>query len=485
MQLPHFISRFFPEKPAEPAAPMREAAGVTVDADDDQWRKLTGDANRDLSPMTQQRMQKLAAFLWESNPLGNRIIELPVAFLLAEGVRLACDNPESQQTLDRFWRDPINRMAVKLPEKVRELALYGEQFYPAFVNEHSGAVRLGYLDPSLVATVVVDPDNPSQPIGVVTVKDRKGVARRYRVIINGGEDVFTARTQQIRETFADGECFYFRVNNLAAGSRGRSDLLAAADWLDGYDQFLFGELDRAKFMRAFFWDVKLTGATPEQVAARAREISAPSPGSVRVHNDTEEWKAETPSLQAGDSAEHARLFRNHVLGGQTIPEHWFGGGGDINRNAASEMGEPTFKIFSMRQSLWKEFLQEIGRFVLRKAALAVGSGEPEFDDDAFQVEAVFPELVVRDTTKWASALQQTAAALVIAIDRGLLTEETATKMLAVIAGRLGVEFDPAEEIAAAQSAGKKRQEEDAYTGTAAEEPLIPPANEPAAAAAAA
>ncbi|MDO8933594.1 MAG: hypothetical protein Q7U97_14465 [Rhodocyclaceae bacterium] len=465
MKLPEFISRFLPGNGEKsPEEPLREAAGVTVDADEDQWRKLTGDADRDLSPMTQQRMQKLAAWLWESNPLANRIIELPVAFLLAEGVKLASDDEDAQQTLNRFWRDPINRMAVKMSEKVRELALYGEQFYPAFVNERNGDVRLGYLDPSLVATVVVDPDNPSQPIGVVTVKDRKGRARRYKVIINGGEDVFTARTQEIRDTFDDGECFYFRVNNLAAGSRGRSDLLSAADWLDGYDQFLFGELDRAKFQRAFFYDVKLTGATPEQVKARARDITAPAPASVRVHNDTEEWTTETPDLKAGDSAEHARLFRNHVLGGQTIPEHWFGGGGDVNRNAASEMGEPTFKIFSMRQSLWKEFLQEIGCYVLRKAALAEGDGEPEFDDPAFQVNAVFPELVVRDTTKWAAALQQTAAALVIAIDRGLLTDETATKMLAVIAGRLGVEFDPAEEIQAAQAARSKQREEDAFTG---------------------
>lgn len=477
MKLPAFVSRLFgADPPKTTPEPLREAAGITVDADEDQWRKLTGDASRDLAPMTQARMQKLAAFLWESNPLANRIIELPVAFLLAEGVRLASDDEEAQQTLNRFWRDPINRMAVKLAEKVRELALYGEQFYPAFVNEANGAVRLGYLDPAQVATVVVDPDNPSQPIGVVTLKDRQGRARRYQVIINGGEEVFTARTREIRASFSDGECFYFRVNNLAAGARGRSDLLAAADWLDGYDQFLFGELDRAKFQRAFFWDVTMKGATPEQVTARAREITAPAPASVRVHNDSEEWKTETPDLKAGDSAEHARLFRNHVLGGQTIPEHWYGGGGDINRNAASEMGEPTFKIFSMRQALWKEFLQEIGVYVLRKSALATRQGEPEFDDPAFQVEAVFPELVVRDTTKWAAALQQTAAALVIAIDRGLLTDETATKMLAVIAGRLGVEIDPAEEIKAARLAKGRRQEDDTFTGEpAGQEPVPEPA----------
>jgi hypothetical protein len=52
-------------------------------------------------------------------------------------------------------------MSLKLPKKVRELSIYGEQCYPTFVNELDGFVRLGYLDPSLIETIVKDPDNPS------------------------------------------------------------------------------------------------------------------------------------------------------------------------------------------------------------------------------------------------------------------------------------------------------------------------------------
>lgn len=473
--LAELISRLFAKKPAEPAeTALREAAGRTIDADEDQWRKLTGDADRDLAPMTQARMQKLAAWLWESNPLANRLIELPIAFLLAEGVRLSCSDADGQRVLDRFWRDPINNMALKLPEKVRELALFGEQCYPAFVNEHSGAVRLGYLDPSLIAVVVTDPDNASQPIGIVTKKNRKGEARRYRVIVNGPEEVFTERTQAIRATFADGDCFYFRINNLAAGSRGRSDLLALADWMDGYDQFLFGELDRAKYQRAFFYDVTLAGATPDQVEKRAREIAAPPPAGVRVHNDAETWKTETPNLQAGDAGEHARLFRNHILGGATIPEHWFGGGGDVNRAVGAEMGEPTFKVLSMRQWVWKVFLMEIGRYVLRKRLQVAGQGEPEFDDPAATVDVAFPELVSRDTTKWAAALQQVAATLVIALGQGLLTRASALRLLAAVAGRLGVEIDPDAELAAAEVEKKQQQDQAAADDLMPVDDPLPP-----------
>jgi hypothetical protein len=94
--------------------PMREAYGLTIDKDEDNWRPLTGDTLRDLSPITQARMRKMALYLWESNPLANRLIELPVAYLLAEGVRLTCKDEDSQKLLDRFWKDPINSMNLKL-----------------------------------------------------------------------------------------------------------------------------------------------------------------------------------------------------------------------------------------------------------------------------------------------------------------------------------------------------------------------------------
>ena len=448
-----------PGQPVKEAA-FREAYGQAIDPDEDQWRKLTGDAQRDLTPMNQQRMQKVAHYLWESNLLGNRLIELPMAYLLAEGVKLKVKDEENQKVLDRFWADPINEMDIKLPKKVRELAIFGEQCYPAFVNDQDGAVRIGYLDPALIETIVMDPDNSEQAIGVVTCKDRKGNARKYRVVINGSEDVFTSRTQAIRATFADGDAFFFRVNDLSSGTRGRSDLLAEADWLDAYDQFMFGELERYAYLRAFVWDVSLKNATPEQVADRAAKIAMPKAGGVYVHNDSEVLEPKTPALQAVDAAEGARLFRNHVLGGATIPEHWFGGGGDVNRAVGAEMSEPTFKIYSMRQRTLKYMLESIGRYVLLKAAKA---GTVDFADDKNKVEAVFPELAAKDTTKYAAALQQVAAACIVAITQNLLTRKTCIQILNAVAGRLGVEIDAEAELSAVDAEALARAQADVFT----------------------
>ncbi|MDD5271092.1 MAG: hypothetical protein PHU14_00105, partial [Methylovulum sp.] len=332
---------------------------------------------------------------------------------------------------------------------VRELALYGEQCWPTFVNEFSGAVRLGYLDPGLIETVVVDPDNGEQPIGIVTARNKKGVSKRYRVIVNGSEDeMFTQRTQDIRQTFSDGDCFYFCINDLSSSRRGCSDLLSQTDWLDSYDQFMFGELDRVQFLRAFMWDVTLRGATEDDVNKKAKSIRPPKPGSVRVHNDSEEWQAQSPNIAANDTDLTAKLFRNHILGGGTIPEHWFGGAGDVNRATGEDMSGPTFKVMSMRQMLIGHILVEIGRYVLRQWELAHNGAEPDLADPIYHIYVEWPEMVAKDTAKYAAALQQVTMAAASAIQAGLLSQITAIAIIGSIARQLGVGFDAEKELAA-------------------------------------
>ncbi len=448
---------------AEPAVEFIEAAGTTIAAEDEGWRKLTGDSKRDLNPMTQMRMQKLALYLWESNLLANRLVELPVAFMLSQGVKVVASDEEVQEWIDRFWKDPINQMDIKLITKARQLSLLGEQCYPAFVNEVNGHVRLGYLDPDQIATIVKDPDNSEQPIGVVTVKDKHGKARRYKIIVNGPEDIFTKRTQLIRESFDDGECFYFNVNAISNGSRGRSDLLAQIDWLDSYDQFLFGEIDRSQFMRAFIWDVELANATPDEVNARAKQIESPSPASTRVHNDSEKWNAVSPTLGSADTEKTAKLFRNHVLGGASLPEHWYGGAGDVNRAVGAEMGEPTFKIFEMRQTFIGYMLETILTFQIRMRATKALNEEPDLFDDLFSFEIQWPEMISKDTTKYASSLQQVTVAVIMLIDNKIITKDRGMQIVEKISAKLGVEFDVAEEMKAAEELYKEELDKDVFT----------------------
>lgn len=437
-----------PDK-APPSTPVREAAG-TFDDEDKGWRTITGQTKRDLSTMGQAHMQKVAAYLWETNALANRLIELPLAYLLAEGVTLTCPDPEHQQWLQAFWHDPINRMAIRLPTFARELALFGEQCLPTYVNEINGHVRLGYLDPSLIDSVVMDPGNSAQEIGIVTVRDATGAVRRFRAVVRGDDaEIFAPEARAMRATFDSGDAFYFAVNKFAAGRRGRSDLIAVMDYTDAYDEFMFDQMERAQDLDAFIWDVTVTGADGEEVRRRAAEMQRPGRGSVRVHNEQETWTAQAPDLKSTDRAESARLHRNHILAAASIPEHFAGGGGDVNRSTGDSMSDPFFKVATMRQSYLKHMLCEMGMFVLWQRARAVGQ-TPDWGDHAWQVTANFPEMVSKDVTKLAAAMQSTVVAVASAIGDRLITRKTGLQIIAIAAKRLDVDIDAEAELAAVE-----------------------------------
>lgn len=420
-------------------------------ADDglDGYRPITSDGNRNLTPLSQTRMRKVAAMLWEQNLLANRLIEIPVAYLLAEGVKLSHEDDELNEVLKNFWDHPINKMGRKLEKRVRELGMYGEIFMPAFVNETTGAVRLAYLDPDSVKDVVFDPDNPEQPIGIITHRDKKGNFKRFKVIINGDEDdCFTDRTVAIRDNFTDGQLFYFAINTIGAHPRGRSDLLAQADYLDIYDHMLYGEADRMDFLRAFVWHFKIEGADQNEIDTKwKKEFSTPpQPSSTMVTNEKVTMEPKSPTLNSSETDTAARLFRNHILGGGTFPEQIFGGGGDVNRSTGETMMEPFEKILKMRQEVIVEMLNEIGVFVLRKHEMRSGSQEPDLDHPLYKLSVSMPEMTAKDTTKYAAALQQVVTACQIAQRAGYITHIEAIKLIDSIAGKLGVDIDADKEM---------------------------------------
>jgi hypothetical protein len=464
-------------EPAQKETPMREAAGAqNIDVEMEGFRPISGDMNRNLSPLTQSRMRKVAANLWEQNLLANRLIEIPLAYLLAEGVWLQHEDPELQNTLDRFWNHPINNMDMKLQKRMRELGLFGELFIPAFVNDQTGAVRLSYLDVEAVKEVIFDPDNHEQAIGVITHRDKEGNYKKYKVIINGDEDdCFTDNTVAIREQFDNGELFYFAINTIGAKPRGRSDLLAQADYLDIYDHMLYGEADRIDFLRAFVWHFKIEGADQTEIDDKWKKTFSkpPAPSSTLVTNEKVTMEAKSPSLNASETDTSARLFRNHILGGGTVPEQIFGGGGDVNRSTGETMMEPFEKVLTMRQNVMKEILRNIGIFVLRQHVFANGAAEPDLDDDIYDLTVNMPEMTAKDTTKYASALQQVVTACSIAERALYITRTTAIKIIDSIAGRLGIDIDAKAEMEAIDKAQKDKpkvtEEADVFTDPAAAE----------------
>lgn len=429
-----------PRSASVPACRVAEASADSMIG----YRRLTASASlRDLSPLLQDRMLQVAAYLYDMNPMARRLINLTQVFVLGEGIELATEDADVAAWLDRFWHDSVNAMDLSLPEYVKELGLFGEQCYTAVRNPVSGEVRLGYIDPFEIDEVVHGTFAEGElavPIEVVLKQTALSAApaRRLRVI-RRDEDPASPTFGRLA-----GDCFFFAINKARRATRGRSDIFALADWLDAYEQMLFDQVDRSQLLNVFVWDVLLKGKTQEEIDEWLKtQGRPPRRASVRAHNENVEWRAVAPSLGAQDLTDAARLFKNHILGGAGFPEHWFAEGGETNLATAVEMVTPTTKTLTERQRYVVYLLRAILDYVIDSGIQAGSLAENV--NRSYQV--VVPDLSVRDTSRIAAALAQAVAALQTAESAGWVRKQTAARIFAALAGQLGVAVNPVQELA--------------------------------------
>jgi hypothetical protein len=419
------------------------------------FRRLTSEqSERDLTPLAQDRMLAMVHWLWESNPLAQWLAETVVDFVWGEGGRVKADDARVQAIVDAFWDDPVNQLDLRMDSFVRELGLDGELALPVFVNDFDGHVRLGYLEPSEIAEVVTHPENALIAETVALKSRATGERPRLYKVVRADDVRSSATFGQLMPALwgerdlhrfdrpYDGSCCLFQVNQRSAARRGRSDLLSLIDWLDGYDAFLFDGMDRAQLLGAFIWDVTLKGMDEAQIKAWLKDNATVRRGAIRAHNEGVEWKAEGPTLQSYELDALARLLRGHILGARSIPEHYYGLGGEVNLATAKEMGLPTMKRMSRRQKTVRHVILFLCRFAVHQAK--VHGVLPKDADETLTVE--LPEISMRDTSAITTAMTQLTVALGQAEERGWIRRETSARLFALLASQLGSEVKADEEV---------------------------------------
>lgn len=442
-------------------------------AEDMKWRKLTGNVERELLPVTQDRMIELAYWLWETNPLAGWLISITTAFILAEGIPYEAEHPDVKDVLDGFWNDPVNRMPLNLPRHVDELQIYGELCFPVFTAQQTGRTRYGYTDPANIEAVITDPENVRMTIGVLT-KGWTGMIggntitakpRQYKTVLPAEADyVISPTARQLRDQFVDGECLYWAINNVTNSPRGRSSLLAVADWLDVYEQFLFDYSDKWPQFNSFIWDLSVKGGDKKAIDEQLANLTKKS-GTAFGHNENVILTAIAPDLKANDAETGARIFRNHILGRFGYPEHWYGGGGDVNRATASEMDAPALKMMSQKQLTIKYIIEDMLGYQIRQARAA---RYLRVSDDEAKFSTRLPEMGTRDVAKLSAAAQQVGTVLVSAEMQGWIDKDTARKIFSSVVSFTGVDMD-FEAIKATLEKQKEKAGYEDYLGKGAEQ----------------
>jgi len=426
--------------PVETAPAQLVAASAGSDPDME-WRRLSGNSNRLLPIAAWARQVEVCYWLWKTNPLGNWLIELMTALITGNGYTVTSKNENLLAFIKKFWGDPINDLDVKIENKVRELSIFGVQCWPIFKGEQTGRIRMGMIDPAQIRNIYSDPENAELLIGVQISNFHTGEPRYLKTIIGKeAETVLSASGQQMRDGYLDGECFLEAINRVSNDPFGTSDIFIIADWLDEYEELLYDYSGKVRKQNAFVWDVKLDGANEEACEAYAQKFPSQSDGSVRVHNEKVTWDAIAPKLSALEMEKAVKELRNHILGCKNIPEHWYGGGGQVNRATAGESNDPIQAFVGKRQQTVKQILCRMIDYAIQ-SALDVGYPLDVPKDELGAYEIQVPEATNKDVSKVGAAVQQLVAAMTMAASQGWLDQETGVRLFAFIVQMIGFAID--------------------------------------------
>ncbi len=136
----------------------------------------------------------------------------------------------------------------------------------------------------------------------------------------------------------------FCINKVSNAKRGKSDLATLIPWLRRYKDWLTDRVRINKYKGAFLWDVQLQGADKKAIDRKKMEYAyPPEPGSVVIHNESEQWSAVKPEINANEAAEDGRAIKLMIAVGAQLPEHYLSDGSNGNRATATEMGLPSYR----------------------------------------------------------------------------------------------------------------------------------------------
>lgn len=400
--------------------------------------------SRDMNTMFLKRMRDEAFKAYNQNPIAKRALKLRRALVAQQGFMIEsdCGNDIVQEFLDEHWE--IN-WARHQQERIDALSTFGEWSYliPES-NAVNGHFEMGLIDPDLVDKITPAKLNA----------ERRGTLHLTEPLKLHRASGEVERIKELNVVYFDwltkkyrGDVLYLGVNTITSMMRGVSDLLPVLDWLEGFDQITWVELERLRNMRSFLWHRVIHGAEKEAIDAARRQWqkNPPKPGTCWVSNESEELKALSPSLNTAESKTYLDFLFGIIWGGLELPQHYFYTAGSVNRASAEEMSDPVYAGIRDRKHEISEFMCAGAQIAVDRAAKTPGtriSTVPK-DELGIQVACRDPERSAYDVI--GTQLQAFAQAVVIGEQSEYISDVQAGKMYRAAAAAMGLGDIPSPE----------------------------------------
>lgn len=377
--LARFILRIFP-------AARRELLTVTARVDDSPGWMTLGATTLDTpwSELYQQQVDVLEA--WRKNPMARRIVELTTAYVVGSGITLSSDYQPLMRFIKRFWSHPLNNIQQRLPAWCDELTRSGELF--PVLNRAADGMSYVRMAPA------------SEIDGIKWLPgDYESETAYHRASSTEPTGSWWTGPHAPDATTAPQLMLHYSINKPVGCTRGESDLAPILPWLKHYSRWLEDRVRLNWASRVWLWFVKVPANKIED--KRAQYARPPEPGSIIVHDEGEEWRMETPSINARDVSADGRAIRYMIAAGAGVPLHMLSEAEGTNLATATAQMDTTARHYRARQQFFVNMLSDLTLQAYNhwRSTMAYPPRVCTFDD----ITPALPEIVREDNRELAGA----------------------------------------------------------------------------------
>lgn len=302
---------------------------------------------------------------WRTDPLARRLVGLTSQYVIGGGVDIQCDHAPTRAFLMAFWAHPLNHLAVRCVELCDELSRAGNLFV-LLSTDQAGMSYVRIVPAGDIDQITALENDIEQPVSFIT---KSGVT-------------YPAYSREAPALQADGSfapvMLHYAINRPAGAQWGESDLAPLLIWLRRYAAWLEDRMRLNRFRNAFIYRVQANFASEAARHARQMELAAhpPSPGSILVTDESEDWSVISPRLEALDAQTDGLALKKMIAAGAGVPMHFLAEPEGSTRTTAEAAGGPAHRQFEQRQRFFLWMLSDLMTVVMQRRAVVDGRIDP-------------------------------------------------------------------------------------------------------------
>lgn len=395
------------------------ASAVSVRVDDSPgWDALTrrGPADRPWSELAEDVTDALKA--WRKNFFVRRLVTLTRSYVVGNGIAVTSKLPEVDEFIHEFWSHDKNRLDRRLGPMCNELTRAGELFPVLFTNKVDGMSYIRFVPASQIREIKTDEDDYEAELEYGQMQYTTTELKWWIGIDH--PNAYKPRYRKLSPLM-----LHFAVNRPIGATRGEGDLGTVLPWAKRYSEWLKDRvrLNRRRTRQGVL-DVTINDDTMVEEKRRQLATSNPLDHGIYVHGPGESVAMHNLAIDARDAKEDGKALRLAVVTGANVALHYIGEGEGTNYATAQEMGEPTARFYTDRQTQLCTFLGDLVKAAYKRK-VALGKAQPLKD---LQLVTSVAEVARADNESLAKAARDVVGALCDMKEQGWIDDATAMRI---------------------------------------------------------